>query len=102
MNTNVEVSTKARKDAPAIKTNLTINWDGMTPEEMRELAQAGIVIKWQADKRENGIPTEETINAVDYKVGNRKPKSKPDVVALLMALSPEDRAAALAKAGIEL
>ena len=94
--TSLTVSTKVTKDAEApIKTDLTINWEGMTPEDIRAMAQAALVVKWQAKARQDGIPTACTINATDYRVGTRAPKKS--LVDQLAALPPADRAALIAK-----
>lgn len=96
--TNVEVSTKANKAADAVITNLTINWDNMTNEEIRELAQQALIVKVQTGWRSNGIPAgDHTINAADHKVGTRAPRKPTDILSLISKLGPEERAALLAK-----
>jgi len=101
METKKEVSTKVRKDAEeAIKTNLTINWDDMSPEDIRDLAQAALIVKLQGQWRNNGIPTECTVKAADHKVGVRVKDTRTPLekaLAALSALPADQRAAALAK-----
>ncbi len=91
--TNIEVSTKQNAASEAVDTALTINWDGMSADDVQALAQQALVVKWQAQKRKSGtIPAAETINATDYKVGSRAPKkSLEETVASL----PDDQKAAL-------
>ena len=57
---------------------LSIDWEGMQPEEVQALAQRSIVIAFQNQKRvanngEGGWPASETpsIRAVDYRLGTR-------------------------------
>lgn len=102
--TNVTVDTKPSKDATATQTKLTINWDGMSPEDIRALAQQSLVIKWQGKHRitkknpEPLIPAEASVNATDYKVGSRVAKvvTIEDVKALFAKMTPEQKAAFLA------
>jgi hypothetical protein len=61
-----EVSTKADARAEAQVTKLTIDWDGITPEEIRAMAEQALVVKLQGNWRKNGIPSEITIKAADY------------------------------------
>lgn len=106
MKTETEVSTKAQaevevdgvktKVAP-IKTKLTIDWEGLTEDEMRAMAQAALIVKWQGAARTNGIPTEATIKATDYKIGVRAPKKVLTIEEQLNALTPEQRKALVDK-----
>lgn len=99
VNTNTVIHTKKDKDASAVETKLTINWEGLTEEEVRAIAQQALIVKLQGALRrdEAGIPSELTINAVDYKVGVRTAKAKVNVFDLVKAMSAEDRAAFIAK-----
>lgn len=93
-----EVDTKPSKDGEAIRTNLSINWEGMAPEDIRALAAAHLIVKAQVKFRNDGIPSgDHTVNAVDYKVGVRAPRQAPDVFKLVPNLSDEQRAALLAQ-----
>lgn len=95
--TNIEVSTKADARAEATTTNLTIDWEGMSPEDVRALAQQALVVKLQSGWRKNGIPDAVTVKAVEHKVGARQPRKAPDLLALVGSLTPEQKAALLAK-----
>lgn len=96
--TNVEVSTKANKLADAVVTNLTINWDNMTPEDIRDLAQQALVVKLQSQWRNNTIPEgDHTVNAAEHKIGTRAARKPTDVMALIQKMSPAEREALLAK-----
>jgi len=95
--TITEVDTRPSAGAEAVRTDLTINWEGMTPEEIRELAQQALVVKLQGKWRKDGIPAgAHEVNAADYKVGTRGPRTKPTLESLFAAMSAEDRAAFLA------
>ena len=99
MNTSTNIQTKVNKDATAVTTALTINWDGVSQEDMQKMAQQALIVKLQGNLRrdENGIPTELTVNASDYKVGTRVAKAKVDPLAAIMALPSDERAAFIAK-----
>lgn len=94
--TTTTVSTKPNAGADAIETNLTINWGGMSPEEVQALAQQALIVKWQAQQRKSGsIPADATVNATDYKVGARAPrKTLEEQVA---SMGDADKAALIAK-----
>lgn len=94
--TKVSVSTKADAKAEAVRTNLTLDWEGCSPEDIRALAQQALVVKLQGNWRRNGIPTDTTVKVSDHKVGTRAPKSAPDVLATIQKMSPEDRARIIA------
>lgn len=98
MKTNTTVSTKVTKDAEApIKTNLTIDWEGCTEDEIRAMAQAALIVKWQGQARTNGIPTEVEIKAVDYRVGTRAPRKVLTPAELVANLSAAEKADLLAR-----
>lgn len=95
--TTTEVSTKATATSEAITTNLSIDWTDMSPEDIRALAQAALVVKLQGGWRKNGIPAgDATVLASEHKVGTRAPKKPADIVALFQKLTPEERAQFLA------
>ena len=79
-------------------TNLTIDWTGMETADLQALAQRSIVIRYQnANRTKERIPNgNETIKAVDYRIGVRLVE-KEDIGTLLAKLTPEERAAVLAK-----
>lgn len=96
--TNTTVSTRPAKDADAIETKLSINWDGMTDDDVQALAQQALIVKLQSNWRKNGIPAGDAeVNAVDFKVGVRAPRKPADLATMIAALSPEEKAALLAK-----
>lgn len=96
--TTTEVSTKATATSEAVITNLSIDWTDMSPEDIRALAQAALVVKLQGGWRKNGIPVgDATVLASDHKVGTRAPKKPADIAALFQKLTAEERAEFLAK-----
>ena len=91
----MKIGTRAKAGEPKVETNLTVNWDGMTPEDIQALAQAALIVKVQSSWRKSSIPAEATVNVVDFKVGTRAPKkSLADQVS---ELSAADRAALIAR-----
>ena len=95
MNTNTEVTTRPAAGAEPVKTNLTLNWDGMTEEDLRALAQQALIVKLQANWRKNSIPTEATVNVVDHKVGTRAPRTAKELD--IGSLTPEQKQALVEK-----
>lgn len=97
--TITEVNTRVESGSEKVTTNLTINWDGLTLEETRELAAQSIVIKWQGQRRaEKSIPETAELNATDYKLGTRAPRKPADIMTLWAKMSPEEKADFLKKA----
>ena len=98
MKTNTTVKTKPDARSEAIETNLTIDWDGMTEEDTRALAQQALVVKLQSNWRNGTIPSgDHEVKATDFRVGVRAPRGPVDPVALFKNMSPEEQAAYLAK-----
>lgn len=81
------------------KSNVTIDWTGMTVQDLQALAQRSIVIRKQnADRLAEVVPpTEYKIKATDFRIGVRTVKEKQTPEQMLAALSPEERAALIAK-----
>lgn len=96
--TTTEVTTKPTANGEAVVTNLSIDWTDMSPDDIRALAQAALVVKLQGGWRKNGIPAgDATVLASEHKVGTRAPKKPADIAALFQKLTPEERAEFLAK-----
>ena len=96
--TRVSCSTKANKDSSAVVTAIAIDWEGMTDEEIRAMAQAGLVIKLQSAMRraDAGIPATLDVKAVDHKVGTRTTKAPVDPIEAAKKMTPEQLAAFIA------
>lgn len=75
MKTTVNAKITIQKESKPF--NLTIDWDGLTEDEMRALAQRSIVIAWQnkhrvANEGAGEWPdTDPNIKATDYRLGVR-------------------------------
>lgn len=96
--TNIEVDTRPSAGADSVKTQLTIDWDGCSEDDLRAMAQQALIVKLQSSWRKNGIPEgEHTVKAADYKVGVRAKREPASLEAMLAKLSKEDREALLAK-----
>ncbi len=96
--TKAEITTKADARSEKVVTNLTIDWTGMSADDVQALAQQALVVKLQSAWRANGIPAgEHTVKAADHKIGVRAPRKPADIATLINKLTPEERAALLAK-----
>ena len=96
MNTTTNVSTKVNKDAEApIITELTLDWTGMSEDDLRALAQQALIVKLQGSWRKGEIPTSATVLVSDHKVGTRAPKKS--LTEQLSSLSAAERAELIAK-----
>ena len=98
MNTTTHnVKTRAHARGEVVETALTIDWDGMTQEDLIALASQTLVIKLQGAWRNGTIPAgEHSVKAVDHKVGVRAPRKPTDIFAAAAKMSPEERAKLLA------
>jgi hypothetical protein len=96
--TTATVDTRPAAGAEAITTELTIKWEGLTADEIQQLAQQALIVKLQAKWRKDGIPSgAHEVNASDYRPGVRAPRGPASVETLVAKLTPEQRAALLAK-----
>lgn len=96
--TTTIVTTRPAAGAEGIDTNLSINWEGMSDDDLRQLAQQALVVKLQAQWRKNGIPAGDLeIHAADYRPGTRATKTKPSIESMLSALTPAEKQALVAK-----
>ena len=99
--TNIEVDTRPAAGAESVKTNLTVNWEGMEADDIRALAQQALIVKLQGKWRKDGIPNgDHTVNAVEYKIGVRAKREPQTLEQMLAKCTPEQIAAALAKLGL--
>lgn len=98
MKTTVNAKITIQKESKPF--NLTINWDGLTEDEMRALAQRSIVIAWQnkhrvANEGQGQWPdVDPEIRAVDYRLGTRTQLVRDPVKMIESGeLSPEQLSA---------
>lgn len=90
------IATKVNKDAEPVNTVLTFNWDGMSEDDLKALAQQALIVKLQSGYRKNGIPETATINVAEHKVGTRAPRAPVDIFAKVGQMSAEEKAKLLA------
>lgn len=72
-----KVSTKPAAGAQAKETILTIDWTGITEDQLKQGFAAYATVKIQGRWRKNGIPAEETVRAVDLAPGTRTVATAP-------------------------
>jgi hypothetical protein len=79
------------------KSNVTIDWTGMTEEDVQKLAQRSLIIRKQnADRVKGVVPKDSyTVKAIEYKIGARAPAEPVDIRSLLEKLSPAEALALL-------
>lgn len=95
MNTTTNVSTRPAAGAEPVKTELTLDWTGMSEDDLKALAQQALIVKLQGSWRKGGIPTSTTVLVSDHKVGTRAPKKS--LTEQLSSLSAAERAELIAK-----
>jgi hypothetical protein len=107
--TVIKVLTKRKTGSSHEETDLTICWDGISPEQMKKLAQIAIVHNWQANavRSSTQLPEKARIIAADtvhepaYCLIPFAPRAKvktsvdDQLDALLSQLSPDQLAALL-------
>lgn len=91
-----KIQTRLAKGSAQVETDLTIDWSGITPEKMQELAERSLVISVQRVYRDAGkIPTKDTIKALDFLNGKGRPEKQitPEkLMASVDKLTPEQKA----------
>jgi hypothetical protein len=101
--TKCNASTKPTATGDAVVTAFTFNWDNVSAEEIRAMAQSALVIKMQSQFRrdavKNGeaIPTEITENVADHKPGTRAVRTQKSIMEQIATMTAEQRAALLAQ-----
>lgn len=101
--TRCNASTKPTADGTPVNTAFTFNWDNVTPEEIRAMAQSALVIKMQStfrrDAVKNGvaIPATCDVNVADHKPGTRAVRVTKSLDAQIAELDDAQRAALLAR-----
>jgi hypothetical protein len=86
-------------------SNVTIDWSGITLDQLQALAQRSIVIRKQNEDRLAGVvpDTSYRINAVDYAIGVRRRMEKVvDIGAEIEKLTPEQLAVLMQKISAKL
>ncbi len=93
------VSTKPNKTGAEVKTVLTVDWNGITEEQLKAGYASFMVVKLQGGWRKNGIPSTASVKAADYAPGTRHaggPIPLEGIKATLPSMTPEQKAALLA------
>ena len=98
--THVTASTKI--NGVAHKSNVTIDWTGMSSEDVQALAQRSIIIRKQNADRTAGIipPERYTLKASDYKIGVRVRAEPMTPEQALAKLTPEQLTELLKSKGL--
>jgi len=97
MKTETFVTASTKVNGVDHKSNVTIDWTGVTDDEMQALAQRSLIIRKQnADRTKGIIPASSyTIKAKEYVIGARAPNQPVDIRDLLAKLTPEQALALL-------
>lgn len=94
------IKTRLNERADRVETKLTLNFDGVTTEQLHDLARRSAVIAWQSKVRAEGvIPTEATFNVTEcFETRKRGPIDPVQAARNALAkMSEEERAAFLAQ-----
>ena len=92
------IKTRIAKDAPIVETQLVIDFDGVTPEQLHELAARSIIISTQALYRTSGkIPEMDTVKVADMltreRTGGGKKATPESLAARVLKMPAEERMA---------
>jgi len=91
------------KDSTAHNVSLTVDWTGVSDDDLKQWALQSIIIKVQAQlraakvKHGTAFPAAKAIKAVDYRVGSRVMAIAETPEQMLARLTPEERAALFEK-----
>ncbi len=89
----MKVDTKLSKTGAAHETDLTLDWAGVTPEQLKEWAGRTVVISWQRVAREAGkIPPKDTVKVADFMAGKGRPDkivTPEKILASVEKMTPE-------------
>lgn len=93
MKTTTSVSTKPAKGHAAHTTALTVDWTGITTEQLQAGFLAFAIVKLQGNWRANGIPETASVNACDLAPGKRMaaPVTPEQALAIILQADPEYR-----------
>ncbi len=97
------IKTRISKDSEPVETKLHINFDGVTEEQLHELAARSIIIATQAIYRTAGnVPATDAVDVMELLKRERKGAvATPENVAnKLKKMTPEERALVLKMAGL--
>ena len=88
------VSTRQTEDDDPVQTSLTLDFDGLTNQDILEIAAQAAVIKWQgiARRAKGGVPATAT-----YKVPKPGTRSQVDPITALIAKHGGDIKKAIAE-----
>jgi len=77
------IKVKSTIDNVVTISQVDINWNGVTPEQMQDLAQRTVISKWQATYRSENTspPTEANIQASLYTVGSHNGMTPEQAIA---------------------
>lgn len=106
MNGELKIETRcdAKTTINGVKhvSHVTIDWTGMTVEEVQELAQRSLIIRKQNEDRTNGIvpETNYVLKAADYKLGIRRQRVEMTPEQAIAKLSDEQLLAILKAKGL--
>lgn len=97
MKTIVQCNTSKQAGMTPQATELTIDWEGMTPEGYQAFAAQALTIKLQSSWRKAGIPAKAQVRAIEHLPGTRAKaptleqlvqgaKNDPELKAKLLAM----------------
>lgn len=102
MKQETRCSARTTVDGEVFKSAVTIDWSGMTDDDLQALAQRSIIIRKQNGDRLAKIkpPASYTIKAVDFRAGVRVAQPAMTPEQALAALSPDQLLALLQSKGL--
>lgn len=89
------VSTRLVKGGPEHKTELTLDFTGVTSDQLKEWATKTVIISWQRVQRDAGkIPAKEHVKVKEFMEGKGRPEKQVTPEKILGAVEKMDPKAA--------
>lgn len=90
------VSTRLVQGGPEHKTEITLDWTGVTQEQLKEWAGRTVIISWQRVARDAGkIPPKEHVKVKEFMEGKGRPEKQVTPEKILGAVEKMDPKAAV-------
>lgn len=89
------ISTRLTKGGAEHKTEITLDWTGVTQEQLKEWAGRTVIISWQRVARDAGkVPAKDNVKVKEFMEGKGRPEKAVTPEKILAAAEKMDPKAA--------